>query len=304
MPTPRLVIRLRHSPAFAAQSHGWCYLAPFDVDGDRLDWAVRLPKGGARLVSLRWSDGTDVVRVVVPGRKIGEADREFLRRRVRRMFRADEDFGEFWDLCRGHAVLRHCRSKRTGALLRCATVFEDTVKTVCTTNCSWWNTKSMVANLCRMFGEPCPGDGEAFTFPTPERLAAASADELKAAKVGFRGRYILEFARRVADGDLDLDAWCREKDPVVLRSSLMNVKGVGAYAANHLMMLLGHYGEIPCDSEVREYLGVSPKAGQKAVERAAAKRYGHWGRYCYLAYKFERVFGKRNYVDIVDGKKR
>ena len=42
MPNPPLTIRLRHSPAFAAQSHGWCYLAPFDIDGDRLDWAVGL----------------------------------------------------------------------------------------------------------------------------------------------------------------------------------------------------------------------------------------------------------------------
>jgi hypothetical protein len=36
MPTPSLVIRLRHSPAFAAKSHGWCRLAPFDLDIDRL----------------------------------------------------------------------------------------------------------------------------------------------------------------------------------------------------------------------------------------------------------------------------
>ena len=127
---------------------------------------------------------------------------------------------------------------------------------------------------------------------------------MKEAKLGFRARYILELARRVADGDLDLDAWCRETDPDALRSSLLGVKGVGSYAANHLLMLLGHYGEIPCDSEVREYLGVSPKAAQKEVERAAAKRYGHWGRYCYLAYKFERVFRRLNYVDFVDGKRR
>ena len=131
-----------------------------------------LPKGGARRVTIRWSDKSDAVRVAVPGRRIGEADREFLRSRVRWMFRADEDFGEFWELCRGHAVLRHCRSERTGALLRCATVFEDVVKTICTVNCSWSNTKLMVSNLCRMFGEPCVGDGEAFTFPTPEQLAA------------------------------------------------------------------------------------------------------------------------------------
>ena len=303
MPTPPLTIRLRHSPAFAAQSHGWCRLAPFSLDGDRLDWAVRLPKGGARRVTIRWSDTSDAVRVAVPGRKIGDADRDFLRSRVRWMFRADEDFGEFWELCRGHAVLRHCRSERTGALLRCATVFEDVVKTVCTVNCSWSNTKLMVTNLCRMFGEPCVGDGEAFTFPTPEQLAAVSMDDLKAAKLGFRARYILELVRRVVDGDIDLDAWCRETDSVALRSSLLGVKGVGSYVANHLLMLLGHYDQIPCDSVVREYLGLSPKASQQEVEQAAAKRYGHWGRFAFLAHKFERVFTKRNYVDIVNGKK-
>jgi len=177
------------------------------------------------------------------------------------MFRANEDFGEFWELCRGHGILRHCQSKRTGALLRCATVFEDVVKTVCTTNCSWWNTKLMVANLCRMFGESCASDGDAFTFPTPQRLAAVSLDGLKEAKLGFRARYVLELARRVIDGDLDLDAWCRETDLDVLRSSLLGVKGIGSYAANHLLMLLGHYGEIPCDSAVRVYLGVAVVTG-------------------------------------------
>ena len=78
----------------------------------------------------------------------------------------------------------------------------------------------------------------------------------------------------------------------------------GGYGANHLLMLLGHYGEIPCDSEVWEYLGVLPKAAQKEVERFAAKRYGRWGRLAHLAYKFARVFRKRNYVDIVDRKRR
>jgi 3-methyladenine DNA glycosylase/8-oxoguanine DNA glycosylase len=155
-----------------------------------------------------------------------------------------------------------------------------------------------------MFGEPCAGDGEAFTFPTPEQLVAGTLDELKAAKLGFRARYIPEFARRVVDGDLDLDAWCREQDSEALRTSLLDVKGVGSYAANHLLMLLGHYRAIPCDSVVREYLGMSPKASQKEVERAVAKRYGHWGRFAFLAHKFERVFKRLNYVDIVDGKKR
>jgi 3-methyladenine DNA glycosylase/8-oxoguanine DNA glycosylase len=74
------------------------------------------------------------------------------------------------------------------------------VKTLCTLNAHWRNTKTMVANLCRMFGESCPGDGEAFTFPGPDQLAAASAPDLQAAKLGFRARYVSEFARRVVGG--------------------------------------------------------------------------------------------------------
>ena len=59
MPNPLLTIRLRHNPAFTARSHGWCRLAPFFLDGDRMDWAVRLPKGGARRVTICWSGRSD-----------------------------------------------------------------------------------------------------------------------------------------------------------------------------------------------------------------------------------------------------
>lgn len=303
MSSPPLTIRLRHNPAFTAHSHGWGYLAPLSIDGNCLHWAVGLPRGGARRVTIRWSGRSDALQVVIPGRTIGQPDRRWLRSQVRWMFRADEDFGEFWQRCRGHAVLRHCRSERTGALLRSPTVFEDTVKTICTVNCHWRNTKVMVANLCRMFGQPCPGAEEAFTFPTPERLADASADELKEARLGFRARYILELARRVVAGDLDLDGWRRQPDAAALRSTLLDVKGIGSYAANHLLMLLGHYDQIPCDSVVREYLGISPRAASKEVEREAARRYGQWGRFAFLAFKFERVFTRQNYVDFAGGKK-
>jgi 3-methyladenine DNA glycosylase/8-oxoguanine DNA glycosylase len=297
MPNSPLTIHLRHNPGFTAWSHGWAYLPPFSEDGDYLRWAVLLPKAGPRRLAIRWSEQTDIIRVAVPGKKIAAADRDFIRSRVRWMFRADEDFTAFWGLCRGHAVLRQCKSLRTGALLRCPTVFEDVVKTLCTINAHWRNTKRMVENLCRMFGEACPGEGAAFTFPGPARLAGASAPDLQAAKLGFRARYIGEFARRVAAGDLDLDAWRQEQDTATLRATVLGVKGIGNYAANHLLMLLGHYDQVPCDSEVRAYLGLSPKIPQKEVERIMAKRYGHWGRFAYLAYKFERVFAKENYVD-------
>ena len=133
--------------------------------------------------------------------------------------------------------------------------------------------------------------------PRPGAACGASHQDLQDAKLGFRARYVGEFARRVVDGDLDLDAWCMAQDTDALRAAVLGVKGIGSYAANHLLMLLGHYDQVPCDSEVRSYLGLSPAIPQKEVERIVAKRFGHWGRFAYLAYKFERVFAKENYVD-------
>ena len=213
------------------------------------------------------------------------------------MFRADEDFSEFWGLCRGHAVLRHCKSKRTGALLRCPTVFEDVVKTICTINAHWRNTKRMVTNLCRMFGEPCPGDGEAFTFPGPDRLAAASVRDLQEAKLGFRARYVSEFARRVVDGDLDLDAWCREQDTDALRATVLGVKGIGNYAANHLLMLLGHYDQIPATARCGRTWASRPRLPRRKSSGRRRSGTGTGDGSPILAYKFERVFAKENYVD-------
>jgi hypothetical protein len=64
----------------------------------------------------------------------------------------------------------------------------------------------------------------------------------------------------------------KDTDPDALRTALLGIKGVGSYGANHLLMLLlGHYGEIPRDSEVRAYLGVSPKASRKEIEPAPAR---------------------------------
>ena len=73
---------------------------------------------------------------------------------------------------------------------------------------------------------------------------------------------------------------------------------------NHLLMLLGHYDQIPCDSVVREYLGMSPKAGAEGGRAGGGEAVRALGAVSPSSpIKFERVFKRLNYVDIVDGKK-
>src|SRR5207245_2481087 len=101
--------------------------------------------------------------------------------------------------------------KGAGRMLRSPTVFEDLVKTICTTNCSWGLTKNMVTNLVQKLGsksEPPPSGGgtdaasvapsfyaNKHAFPTPEAMASVGTefyrDEIRA---GYRSPYFVELA--------------------------------------------------------------------------------------------------------------
>ena len=63
-----------------------------------------------------------------------------------------------------------------GRLLRSPTVFEDVVKTICTTNCTWSATVRMVSALVGTLGRPAVGAPGRRAFPTPAAMAQAGED--------------------------------------------------------------------------------------------------------------------------------
>ena len=86
----------------------------------------------------------------------------------------------------------------------------------------------IVDRLCENFGERLPEGG--FSFPEPERLAGLSVEDLAPLRCGFRARYVLDAARRVAGGELPLD------EVAVLplseaREALQTIDGVGPKVA-------------------------------------------------------------------------
>ena len=293
-------VTLHHDPGWAVRSHGWPLLRPFVLDGNRLSWAMDLPCSGVRQVQVRWTVGSWRLSIWASEESVTAEDRTHIRNAIGWMFRRDERFDTFWKLCDERQMFRPCVERGMGALLRSPSVFEDVVKTMCTVNCHWRNTKRMVDKLCTSFGKSAETNGyhhKVFAFPVPDRLAKASEDQLKRAGLGFRAAFIRGFARRVVNGQVNLDGWVAEKDADRLRSSLLGVTGIGPYGANHMLVLLGHYGFVPCDSEVRAYLGLPPKTKQKTVEDEVERRFHKWGRHAFLAYKFERILRRSNYID-------
>ncbi|MBQ1814910.1 MAG: DNA-3-methyladenine glycosylase 2 family protein, partial [Ruminococcus sp.] len=92
--------------------------------------------------------------------------------------------------------------------------------------------KGIVDRLCESFGEDIGGG---FAFPNAEALARLSPDDIAPLRAGFRNRYIIDAAQKVASGEVDLEA-CRTLEYEQARRELMKITGVGVKVADCTML--------------------------------------------------------------------
>ncbi|SDN59974.1 DNA-3-methyladenine glycosylase family protein [Acetanaerobacterium elongatum] len=89
--------------------------------------------------------------------------------------------------------------------------------------------QGIVERLCETFGEALPGGG--YGFPTPQTLASLTVEDLAPLRAGFRAKYILDAAQKVASGEVNLnELYTLDIDDA--RRSLMRIKGVGIKVAD------------------------------------------------------------------------
>jgi 3-methyladenine DNA glycosylase/8-oxoguanine DNA glycosylase len=175
-------------------------------------------------------------------------------------------------------------------MIRGATIFEDVIKTLCTTNCAWSATTRMVNALVEHLGAEAlgaPGTGPwGRAFPTPKAMARAGEDFYKGVvRAGYRGRYMMTLARSVAESAIDVESFDapREKLPdEELERSLLALPGIGPYAAAHVMMLLGRYSRLILDSWTRPTY--ARLTGHPATDAQIIERFAPYGRYAGLAF--------------------
>jgi N-glycosylase/DNA lyase len=218
---------------------------------------------------------------------------------VRQLFRLDEDLSPFYEAARSDPELAWA-TRGAGRLLRSPTVFEDVVKTICTTNCAWSATVRMVSAIVEHLGAPSAGASPGpfgRTFPTPEAMAQAGEDFYRdIARAGYRGPYLRSLAASVADGDLDLESFGAPADELSdeeLAAGLLALPGVGPYATAHVMMLLGRYSPLILDSWTRPtYLKLS--GGRRAKDSTIERRFRRYGEYAGLAFW---LYLTRDWVD-------
>jgi 3-methyladenine DNA glycosylase/8-oxoguanine DNA glycosylase len=208
---------------------------------------------------------------------------------IRHLLRLDQDLSGLYALLATDPDLSWAVTG-AGRLMRGQSVFEDVVKTICTTNCAWSGTVRMVGALVRNLGDPARGeplDTEHHAFPTPAAMAQADDAFYKdVVGAGYRGPYLRTLATAVAEGALDLEALATvsadELSDAELEERLLALAGVGPYAAAHIMMLLGRHSRLVFDSWTRPTY--AKLAGRKAKDTTIARRFRRYGPWSGLAF--------------------
>ena len=130
--------------------------------------------------------------------------------------------------------------------------------------------EQMVAELCRRFGNPLvvpAGHAQAFSFPSPERLAQAQESELRACRLGYRAPYLLATSKQVAAGAMDLDALAAQTVDQA-RAALLQLPGVGPKIADCVLLFACGFAEVfPVDVWIHKALRQLYFPGQQPSRR-------------------------------------
>ncbi len=254
-------------------SHGWCELLPFEIDKE--NWRLSCVFDNSNgCVSATVSERNGKIKIEMSEGKINQ---EKILRDVRHILRLDDDLSVFHQLTKKEFAW--IAKTHTGRMLRSPTVFEDLIKTICTTNCSWALTKKMTTNLVEKLGTPTKDGKKA--FPTAAQMAGKSAefykDEIRA---GYRAPYFAELAEKIASGKINPESWLHSDLPTKeLKKEMKQIKGVGDYAAENLLKLVGRYDGLALDSWLRAQFYKKHNGeivcDDKQIEKFY-QRYGTW----------------------------
>ncbi len=262
-------------------SHGWSELLPFRLDAEnwRLEYVFAGPVA-PKPVSAAIYEVPGGLEIDVAGKKFDEGK---LMDNVRHILRLDDPLDDFYILTDNEDRLKWVSVSKAGRLIRSRTVFEDLVKTMCTTNCSWGLTKNMVRNLVENLGERGVGGNRA--FPTPQAMASVPEkfyrDDIRS---GYRSPYFVELAEKVASGTIDPESWLTSELPTPeLKKEIKNVKGFGDYAADNLLKLLGRYNGLALDSWLRSQFYKKHNREKVCPDKKIERHYTKFGEWKGLA---------------------
>ncbi len=260
-------------------SHGWRMLPPFSWESSSgtLTYVIQSAAGAVLRLRMRAVEGgAQVNSPDCPAPAPQEADE--MQRAVKTMLNVDWDLRQFYAAMRAHEDYKWLEAERRGRILIAPSLWEDLAKVLLTTNCSWAQTVNMCRQLVKL-GAPHPTVAGCYAFPSAERIASLDFNEFAAkVRAGYRSAYLYELARKVAAGEVDLEAWLALEADDFYRA-VKSLKGFGDYAAGTVARMVGHFDKIAIDTAAHAMFAERHNGGVKGSAAEIKARYERFGRW-------------------------
>lgn len=152
---------------------------------------------------------------------------------------------------------RACEAGRGIAILR-QDMWETLFSFIVSQNNNIPRIKKIIKKVCSLYGEKradncehCDFCGECYSFPSARDIIK-NPEKLNEAHVGFRYRYLLDAAQRVASGQINLDELKAPRNIEEAKKELLSICGVGEKVASCILLFAGnHLSAFPVDVWMR-----------------------------------------------------
>lgn len=234
------------------------------INVSNFDLAQTLDCGQA----FRWKKNEDGIWYGIAGGKYIELYKE--NEDIIILGSSEEDFKNFWsdyfDLNRDYSniisqfsenkILYDAAVSSSGIRILKQEPFEALCSFIISQNNNIPRIKGIIERLCENFGEKCE---HGYCFPSAEALSVLSPEDLAPIRSGFRAKYIIDAAKKVASGEIDLEN-LKNLSYDEAQIILLKIKGVGPKVADCALLYgCGHIEAFPKDVWIKraltEYFG-------------------------------------------------
>lgn len=247
---------------------------------------------GKKSVAMQEKDGALVLRNI-DGASFLEEDEDFWRH----YFALDINYEELRQKFSENQTLAKCVEYSPAIRVLRQPFFDTLLCFIISQNNNIPRITGIVRRMCAAFGTPINAEniapkqekGQAaedegyYTFPDAARLAECSLEDFAPLRAGFRAKYLLDAAKKVADGTVDEKALMQADDETA-REMLMQIKGVGPKVADCVLLYsLGRTSVVPMDVWMKRAMAqlfegeMPPEA--KGYEGIAQQYIFNWARF-------------------------
>jgi len=282
--------------AMMALSHGFVELAPFKWDRGKNSLRLVVKTRGDRAFGLTITSSKDCevgqsLNInIKEGPKPNKEDLAMIKKKITWIFRLDEDYTPFQNMCAKIPHLKWVKTFGLGPFLRNNDLFEEFTKVLFSTNISWEGTKLINRKMIEHLGVRI---GPNYTaFPSAADVAGKTEAYLrKNIRLGYRAPYLIELAETFANGGLRMEDLVDPTRPTVeLGKILKSLKGFGPYSVNSLLVSFSRYENIILDSWIRKKAAERHFKSKKVTDSSILKIYSKWGSWAGLACWFECAY--------------